>query len=57
MAVYGLFLEYVIMTLTKMYREHKARHIANGWRPLTLRHWLDRWGRYVKSPGSFNPYK
>ena len=45
------------MTLTNMYRAHRNRHIAYGWSPLTLRHWLDRWGRHVKTPNSFNPYK
>jgi hypothetical protein len=45
------------MTLTNMYRAHRDRHIAYGWRPLTLRHWLDRWGRHVKTPGSFTPHR
>jgi len=45
------------MTLTKMYRAHRDRHIAYGWRPLSFRHWLDKWGRHVKNPQSFNPYR
>ena len=45
------------MTLTNMYRAHRDRHIAYGWTPLPARQWFDRWGRHVRTPGSFNPYR